>query len=144
MSSTVRRTEVAAAVVIQDERVLVQTRPPGRHYAGWWEFPGGKLEAGEDAEACAVRECREELELAVSPREHLHVEEWGYPGSAVRVTFIRCEVVPCEGDLHAPPAPRAVEGQTLLWADADDLRSLRFLPANARLLQLLIGRFAQA
>ncbi len=129
------RTQVAAAVVVADDRVLVQTRPEGRRYAGWWEFPGGKLESGEDIDACVVRECHEELDLAVEPVEHLLAEEWSYPGHEVHVTFVLCRL----GEPGAD-APRAVEGQALRWADVDDLANLRFLPANARLLTLLIAR----
>lgn len=129
------RTEVGAAVVVRAARVLVQTRPPGLRYAGWWEFPGGKLEDGEDVEACVVRECREELALDVRPGERLHVEEWSYPGRAVRVTFVLCAV-----DADDSREPVAVEGQDLRWATVADLGRLRFLPANARVLELLVAR----
>ena len=57
---------VAAALVDGDGRVLLQRRPPGRAMAGLWEFPGGKLEAGETPEAALARELEEELGIAVS------------------------------------------------------------------------------
>lgn len=130
------RVPVAAAVVIHAGRVLVQTRPEGKAYAGFWEFPGGKIEPGEDASACAVRECREELGLDVLPGEALHEVSWEYPGTAVHVTFVQCE--PVRGSDACSVQPR--EGQQLCWADAEALASLTFLPANADVLRLLIER----
>jgi 8-oxo-dGTP diphosphatase len=128
-------TRVAAAVVVHEGRVLVQTRPPGSHYAGFWEFPGGKIERGEDAGACAVRECHEELGLPVRVREDLIAVDWAYPGRRVRVTFILCDLEPG----HAPE-PRAIEGQAVRWADGRDLAELEFLPADAEVLKLLRAR----
>ena len=57
----------AAALVDADGRVLICKRPEGKHLGGLWEFPGGKLEAGESPEACLVRELDEELGIAVNP-----------------------------------------------------------------------------
>lgn len=124
---------IAAAVVLHEGRVLVQTRAPGRSWSGHWEFPGGKLEPGEDAAAAAVRECREELGLEVRVLEPLDVVEWTYPGARVRVSFFLCAPI-------GLPSPQPTEGQELRWADASDLLSLPFLPANATVLSLLAAR----
>ena len=64
---------VAAAVVIADGRVLLTRRAEGQHLAGLWEFPGGKLEAGESPEEAVVRECREECGIDVSVERILDV-----------------------------------------------------------------------
>ena len=56
----------AAALVDVDGRVLIGQRPPGKQLAGLWEFPGGKVEAGESPEACLIRELREELGITVT------------------------------------------------------------------------------
>ena len=127
---------IAAAVVLHEGRVLVQTRAPGRSWSGHWEFPGGKLEPGEDAAAAAVRECREELGLHVRVLEPLDVVEWTYPGARVRVSFFLCAPIGLS-------SPQPTEGQELLWADASDLLSLPFLPANATVLSLLAARLAR-
>jgi 8-oxo-dGTP diphosphatase len=127
------RIAIAAAVVIHEGRVLVQTRPEGKAYAGSWEFPGGKIEADEDAPACAVRECREELGLVVRPLAPLDEVEWEYPGTAVHVTFVECEPA---GDVTV----HAHDGQQVRWANAETLPELEFLPANASVLALLAER----
>jgi mutator protein MutT len=118
---------IAAAVILRAGRVLVQTRTAGP-WAGWWEFPGGKIEAGEDAAAAAVRECREELDLQARAVETLREVEWAYPAVRVHVSFVRCE---------ADGEPRALEGQDIAWAGPAELDALRFLPANAALVSLL-------
>ncbi len=133
--------EIAAAIVLLGRTVLVQTRPQGRSYEGWWEFPGGKLEPGEDAAACAVRECREELGLDVTVREPLHVQRWDDPVTPLRVTFLLCEP---RDPAAARAAARPREGQQLRWAGPADLTRLRFLPANAEVLELLARRLAEA
>ena len=134
------RVAIAAAVVIHAGRVLVQTRPEGKAYAGSWEFPGGKIEACEDALACAARECREELGLAVRPLSALDTVEWEYPGTAVHVTFVECE--PAGEAREVRPVARPQEGQRVCWADAEALGSLGFLPANAGVLRLLTERLS--
>lgn len=128
MSDVPEEIAVAAAVVVHDDRVLVQTRPRGAHYEGHWEFPGGKVEPGESAEACAVRECGEELAVDVRPLGELRRVRWSYPGRRVVVTFVECAL--CDAD--ARPDPQ--DGQLVRWADADDLATLSFLPANAEVL----------
>ncbi len=133
MSAGEQPRRVAAAVVLHEGRVLVQTRgAPGR-FAGLWEFPGGGIEPGESAADCARRECHEELGLSVIVGEALHAEEWSYPEAHVRVEFLLCGVA-----AGSRPVPRL--GQELLWAGRADLERLAFLPANARVLELLRQR----
>jgi 8-oxo-dGTP diphosphatase len=134
------RRDVAAAVVVYAGRVLVQTRPAGRGWSGYWEFPGGKLEPGEDVGACAVRECREELDLHVRVLRTLQTVDWEYPQTAVRVAFLLCEPAGPGGS----SAARAREGQRVLWADRATLPTLRFLPANVGVLALLADLLPEA
>ena len=96
---------VAAAVIIRDGKVLLASRPADKPPAGW-EFPGGKLEPGEDLFAAAVRELREELALEIEPEAELYTLT--RPG--ISIGFVRCRIV---GD----SAPRPCEGQQVKWAD---------------------------
>lgn len=82
---------VAAAVVIEDGRVLLTRRMEGQHLAGFWEFPGGKLEVGESPEAAVVRECREECGIEVEVVDILDVTHHRYPTKDVLLLFYRCE-----------------------------------------------------
>lgn len=123
---------VAAAVILRAGCVLVQTRAAPGRWQGYWEFPGGGVEPGEDLAACVVRECEEELGLAVRPGATLHDVRWGYGDVEVAVTFLLCELV-----TPAEPTPR--QDQQWRWATADELPNLRFLPANAEVVRRVAG-----
>ena len=85
-----RIVRVAAAVVVHpDGRVLLAQRPPGKHYAGYWEFPGGKLEAGEEPADALARELREELGIAVTRAAPWITQEFVYPHAHVELHFFR-------------------------------------------------------
>lgn len=94
---------VAAAVIIRNGRVLLASRPPDKPPVGW-EFPGGKLEPGEDAAAAAVRELREELALEAVPGEVLHQVR----KPELLLEFIRCRIAD-------DAVPRPCEGQRIRW-----------------------------
>ena len=83
---------VAAAVIIEDGRVLLTRRSEGQHLAGMWEFPGGKLEDGESPEEALVRECQEECGIEVGVSEILEVTHHRYPEKEVLLLFYRCEL----------------------------------------------------
>ena len=84
-------TEVAVAVVIdpQSGKFLLGSRPEGKPYAGYWEFPGGKLEKGESVHEALVRELREELDLTITDSVPWFVMEHDYPHAYVRLHFRR-------------------------------------------------------
>jgi mutator protein MutT len=101
---------------------LFAQRPEGKPYAGWWEFPGGKLEAGEPVEHALTRELREELGIEVTAQHGLILREHVYPHATVRL-FFRV-VTAWDGE------PRSAEGQALCWSDLDSLEKLDpMLPA---------------
>ena len=83
---------VAAAVVMRAGRVLLTRRAEGQHLAGMWEFPGGKLEAGESPEEALVRECREECGIEVEVNDILEVTHHKYPEKDVLLLFYRCRL----------------------------------------------------
>ncbi|MCD9230061.1 NUDIX domain-containing protein [Ralstonia pseudosolanacearum] len=101
-------TEVAVGVLVQpDGRFLLAQRPEGKPYAGYWEFPGGKLESGESVEAALTRELKEELDITLRACERWHTIEHDYPHAYVRLHF--CKVTAWDGAL------RALEGQDFAW-----------------------------
>ena len=82
--------EVAAAVIERpDGSFLLAQRPAGKVYAGWWEFPGGKVEAGEPAERALARELHEELGIDIGPAYPWLTRVFTYPHGTVRLQFFR-------------------------------------------------------
>jgi 8-oxo-dGTP diphosphatase len=102
--------DVAVGILIRpDGDFLLTSRPPGKVYEGYWEFPGGKLEAGETVEQALCRELLEEigLAIAVTAVQRWKVETVDYPHALVRLHF--CKVFEWSGELHMH------EGQTFAW-----------------------------
>ena len=100
--------QVAVGVLVRgDGAFLLTSRPAGKPYAGYWEFPGGKLEAGEDVRAALQRELHEELGVQVLSAHAWHDEMVDYPHALVHLHF--WIVSAWEGEL------RMLEGQTFSW-----------------------------
>jgi 8-oxo-dGTP diphosphatase len=103
-------TEVAVGVLIRpDGRFLLTTRPPGKVYEAYWEFPGGKLEAGETIEAALRRELQEELGIVIDTVIPWKTELVDYPHALVRLNF--CKVMSWQGELQMR------EAQNFAWQD---------------------------
>ena len=102
--------EVAVGILIRpDGRFLLTSRPPGKVYAGYWEFPGGKLEPGESVEQALARELHEELGVTLDPAAITRWREQlvDYPHALVRLHF--CRVTAWQGELQMR------EGQSASW-----------------------------
>ncbi len=122
--------DVAVGVVIRrDGAVLLGQRVPGKPYAGWWEFPGGKLETGESVEDALARELHEELGLQVNGSLPWVVRDYVYPHAAVRLHFRR--VVDFEGE------PRSREGQAFVWRSPRSIEVAPLLPATVPVIAWL-------
>ena len=122
--------EVAAAVVQQpDGKFLLAERPAGKPYAGWWEFPGGKIEAGETPYHALVRELHEELGIEVDQTHPWLTRVYAYPHATVRLHFFR--VVSWHGEPHGK------ENQRLSWQYPDRVEVEPLLPANGPILRAL-------
>lgn len=120
-------TPIAVAIVRDGTRVLVGQRPEHVPLAGYWEFPGGKVESGESPEQAAVRECHEETGLDVRVIRLLERREHTYDHGSVALHFFLCEL---SGAADIPQAPYR-------WIDGEQLGSLRFPEANRAVLELL-------
>jgi len=120
--------QVSAAVIEgPDGEFLMASRPAGKVYAGWWEFPGGKVEPGETPRQALDRELREELGLEVRQAYPWIVREYVYPHAHVRLHLFRVT------DWAGAPHPH--EGQTLAWTRADAPAVDPILPANGPILK---------
>lgn len=110
MSAEREAVDVAVGVLIDAAgRFLLTSRPDGKVYAGYWEFPGGKLEAGESVAEALARELHEELGIAIGAVHPWKVEIVDYPHARVRLHF--CKVFEWRGDFVMR------EGQTMAWQD---------------------------
>lgn len=122
--------EVAAAVLQRpDGSFLLAQRPPGKIWAGYWEFPGGKVESGETVRDALVRELREELGIEVEAAYPWLTRVFTYPHATVRLNFFR--VTSWSGELHPH------EGQQFSWQPRNEVSVEPVLPANAPILRAL-------
>lgn len=126
-------TEVAVGIVHrrgpQGWEVLMAQRPEGKPYAGWWEFPGGKLEAGESVAQALARELREELGLQVQASSAWVMREHAYPHARVRLHFHR--IFDWSGE------PSSLEGQAFAWQPLAQIKLRPLLPAALPVLEML-------
>jgi 8-oxo-dGTP diphosphatase len=121
---------VAAAVIDAAGRVLIAQRPAGKHMAGGWEFPGGKLEPGEDRLAGLARELREELGISIigTPRPLIRVRH-AYPSREVLLDIWVVKGYSGEA--------RGLDGQALRWCTQDELEAAELLPADRPIVRAL-------
>lgn len=129
-AAAIRRIEVAAAVLLDaEDRFLLAQRPAGKAFEGYWEFPGGKVEAGETAADALRRELQEELGIGVDAVCPWLTRDFDYPHASVRLRFFRIYA------WHGEPQGR--EGQRFVWQHAHGLSVAPVLPANGPILRAL-------
>ena len=124
---------VAAAVIERDGAFLVTRRLRGTHLEGFWEFPGGKCEAGETYQECLTREIREELGCETAVGDKVLSVAHHYTDRTVHLHFFLCDMI---GE------PQSLLGQELKWVPRAELRALNFPPADDELIQVLVDRRA--
>lgn len=134
----VRTVLVAAAVIYENGRVLLTQRKAGAHLEGMWEFPGGKVEAGEDPRAALARELREELGIEATVGEIVDVTFHRYEeaGKAVLLLFFEASRA------ASSPEPRPLDVAAFQWAGVESLDPTRFPPADVGVLAKVRARLA--
>lgn len=120
---------VSAAIIIEDDKILVYKRPHGKERAGKYEFPGGKAERGETAEDALIRECIEELGVKIEIITFFEQVVHDYGDICVDLRFFICRIK--GGELNAN------EGGEFAWFTVHDALKLDFCPPNRRVLELL-------
>jgi 8-oxo-dGTP diphosphatase len=120
---------VTAAVIERSGLILLARRVTSAHGAGGWEFPGGKLEAGEAPEACLAREIKEELGVTITVGALLAAVRHAYPATTICLRAYRAQIVAGE--------PQAAEHAELAWVPRARLLDYALLPADVPIAQLL-------
>ena len=123
-----KRIEVVAAVIRKDNKIFATQRGYGE-WKDWWEFPGGKMEAGETPEEALKREIREELSAEISVDEFLCTVEYDYPKFHLTMHCYLCSLM--TDSLHLN------EHEAAKWLTKDELNSVKWLPADAKLISHL-------
>lgn len=126
-----KQIEVVAAIILKDDKIFATQRGYG-DFKDWWEFPGGKIEAGETSEEALKREIREELSTEISVDEFLCTVEYDYPAFHLTMHCYLCSLLTEALHLNEHEAAR--------WLSKDELESVEWLPADwgvVRRLRLL-------
>lgn len=121
--------EVTAAIIRQNGKVLICQRPADKNCGLLWEFPGGKIEAGETGEQCIVRECQEELGITLNVERELTDITYEYPDRIVHLHFYLCHV--------AAGVPEKKEHNALAWIAPDEVDQYEFCPADKAMISKL-------
>jgi 8-oxo-dGTP diphosphatase len=123
------RIDVVAAIIREGNKVLITQRPDNVHLARLWEFPGGKVEAGESLEIALRREIREELGIEICVDGKVLTVEYDYPTKSVRLHFFYCTVL--DGDAQT------LNVADLRWVKQQDIGNYQFPPADAEIINIL-------
>lgn len=123
-----KKIEVVAAVIKRGNEIFATQRGYGE-FKDWWEFPGGKMEPGETPQQALAREIKEELGADISVGSLVRTVEWDYPGFHLTMHCFWCELLSPE--LHL------IEHEAASWLSKDSLRSVRWLPADEAVLDVL-------
>ena len=122
-------TDVVAALIWEGDRFLACQRPAHKARGLLWEFVGGKVEPGESLENALIRECREELDITVAPRDVFTEVIHEYPDLTVRLTLFNATI--------AEGTPKALEHHDIRWITVQEIDGLEFCPADEEILKKL-------
>lgn len=115
-------TEVVAGLIRENGKILISLRPPEKARGLLWEFPGGKVEAGESKEEALIRECREELGVTLKVGKVYAELTYEYPDVTVRLTLFEARIG--EG------VPRNIEHADIRWIKPEEITAYPFCPAD--------------
>lgn len=119
---------VVAAIIRKGDKIFATQRGYGE-FKDWWEFPGGKIEAGESAEEALNREIREELDADIYILKKLRTVEWDYPSFHLKMQCFVCSLI--HDALHLN------EHESARWLGVDELDSVQWLPADRILMPMI-------
>lgn len=122
--------EVVAAIIKKEDKIFITRRSYGE-FKDMWEFPGGKIEAGESKEDALIRDIKEELELDINNLEYLTTVDYDYPNFHLTMHCFICEI--CGGSLNLNAHNDAK------WALLEELPLQAWVPADVKVVENLLG-----
>jgi len=120
---------VVCAIIEHDGKFLAAQRSDGQSHGGFWEFPGGKIDPGEDPGNAIIREIKEELGTAIAIRMPLPSVSFDYPDKAVTLSPFVCDIV------AGGSPPKALEHDQIRWVDMNEAKGLTWLPPDVAVLK---------
>ncbi len=121
--------EVVAAIIFDEQGRIFATQRGYGEWKDWWEFPGGKIEAGETPQQALHREIREELDAEIEVGTLLHTINYDYPAFHLTMHCFRCTLAESHLTL--------LEHEAARWLAPDELQTVRWLPADEELIDML-------
>lgn len=122
--------KVAAAIIHENDKILICQRGAGGNCAFLWEFPGGKLESGETMEQCVIRECREELGIGIAIKRIFAKTAYQYPDKEIEFTFFEAEFI--DGGIILEVH------NDFKWVSPSELKNYLFCPADEPIVKKLV------
>ncbi len=133
MSALLPHKRIGVAVIFNDEGlILIDRRPEGGWFGGFWEFPGGKIEGNETVEACVEREVLEEIGIAIAVGENLITIDHIYTHFRVTLHVHLCR--------YLSGKPQTIECDEVRWVKLDELDQFPFPEANSQIIAVLKER----
>jgi 8-oxo-dGTP diphosphatase len=130
LNSNLPHKQIGVAVIWnQSRQILIDKRKVGGAMGGLWEFPGGKIEAGETVADCIIREIREELAIDITVGEHLISIEHTYPTFQITLIVHHCEYI--------GGTPQPIESDEIRWVEVSDLNRYEFPEANVAIINAI-------
>ncbi|WMI69024.1 8-oxo-dGTP diphosphatase MutT [Mangrovimonas sp. YM274] len=121
--------KVAAGILIDQQNILIARRSPGKDLAGYWEFPGGKIEANETPEAALIREFREEFQVEIKVLSPFHQNQHSYASKTILLDSYLAEHVSGEFQLR--------DHDQLAWVSIPELDNYQISPADKPIVEKL-------
>lgn len=121
--------QVTAAIIQKDQKIFIARRSANKHLAGYWEFPGGKIENGETDEECLSRELKEELSIVVNVQDFFMENKHDYGQKEIILKAYFCEFISGEIIL--------TDHDQYAWVDRSELESFEFAPADVPFIKAI-------
>lgn len=126
--------QVAAAIIEQNDHILLARRAAHKPQAGFWEFPGGKIEASESPEDCLKRELKEELNISVAIDQFLISSQHDYGSFQIELLAYLCTFL--TGDVHL------TDHDAIAWVKKSELQTYRMAPADIPIVDAYLNLYA--